>query len=188
MQGGAGRCREVQGGAVRCREVQGGAGRCRDVQGGAGWCSEVQGGAGRWSTLSSMYSSSPVASCLWQIVQVKQRRWNTWGSGCTWWSLVRGVKPTLLSIVQFTKYSCDLHHPCISVLHPCHVTMPPFPPTFSLAFLTRSLGETVSRHPPHRGPYSLQGPGLPSAYSLYDLVFKNPSLPNFHQEKLPAPI
>ena len=29
--------------------------------------------------------------------------------------------------------------------------------TFSLAFLTRSLGETVSRQPPHRGPYNLSG-------------------------------
>ena len=28
--------------------------------------------------------------------------------------------------------------------------------TFSLAFLTRSLGETVSRHPPQRGPYNLK--------------------------------
>ena len=27
--------------------------------------------------------------------------------------------------------------------------------TFSLAFLTRSLGETVSRQPPQRGPYNL---------------------------------
>ena len=30
------------------------------------------------TTLSRMYSSSPVESCLWQIVHVKHRRWNTW--------------------------------------------------------------------------------------------------------------